>query len=409
MTETRRASAAVRLARWLGRAITGKRKKKPADPTVQWGWIQPEPFGDVDGARIAAPNTVTWFVPPVGQGSGGHLNVFRFVRLLEERGFQCRIVVCHEMRRIDAATARHQIREWFAPVDAPVYMHPADEVPPSHFAIATGWQTAYAVKAFRGAVQPVYFVQDYEPSFHGSGSIATFAENTYWFGFPTITAGTWLADLMRNTYGVESHALGFGLDHALYRPVESAPRTGRNVFFYARPPTERRGFELGMLALKMLCARMPDVTVHLAGWPLERFRIPFPHVNHGLLPVARLPALYGCCDAALVFSFSNASLLPLEIMACGTPVVSNRGPHVEWLLNERNAMLVDATPEAVCRAMERLLTDEPMRQELIAAGRSAARAADWSREGDRMAEILYRYRRPDARKDIPGRVMEVPR
>lgn len=388
MTEVRGASVPVRWARWLGRVLTGKRKKKPADPTAQWFWILPEPFGNAEASDGVAANTVTWFVPPVGQGSGGHLNVFRFVHMLEQRGFDCRIVVCHEMRNINAQAAREQIRNWFFPLKAAVYMHPAEAVPSSYFAIATGWQTAYAVRAFRGARQPVYFVQDFEPSFHGSGSIAAFAENTYRFGFPAVTAGSWLARLMHDNYGLEAHALGFGLDHSLYQRVEPAPRKGRHVFFYARPPTERRGFELGLLALKLLCSRMPDVTVHLAGWPLDKFKIPFPHESHGLMSVDQLPALYSACEVALVFSFSNVSLLPLEIMACGTPVVSNRGAHVEWLLNDGNAMLVDAAPEAVCSAIQRLLTDDSLRYQLSSAGLRAATAADWSREGDRMAEIL---------------------
>lgn len=389
MADARRASAPARLLRWMGRVLTGRRRKKPADPAAQWSWIVAEPFGGLDAGKPPPRNTVTWFVPPVGRGSGGHLNIFRFVRLLEERGYECRIVICNETRPVDADAVSRQIRDWFMPLEARVFMHPEQPVPPTHFAIATGWQTAYPVKAFRGAVQPLYFIQDFEPSFHGAGSIAAFAENTYRFGFPALTAGTWLAELMREKYGVPAHALGFGLDHALYRPA--APRTvgkGPSVFFYARPPTERRGFELGILALKQLCAVMPGVTVHMAGWPLERFSIPFPHVNHGILSLAELPALYSSCDAALVFSFSNASLLPLEIMACGTPVVSNRGAHVEWLLNEENAMLVEATPQAVCDALHELLTNEPLRQRLAAGGLKAAASADWSREGDRMAAIL---------------------
>jgi O-antigen biosynthesis protein len=374
---------------WLGRTLTGKRRRKPMDPAAHWSWVLPEPFGSSDAIDAVSPNSVTWFLPPVGRGSGGHLNIFRFIQLLEQRGYDCRIVICQETRGVDAAMAKQQIHDWFMPLDAPVYMHPGQPVPPSHFAIATGWQTAYAVKAFRGARQQVYFVQDYEPSFHGAGSIATFAENTYRFGFPVVTFGSWLASLMRQKYGATAHALGFGLDHTIYRPVErKASLAGRHVFFYARPPTERRGFELGMLALRTLCARMTDVTVHLAGWPMDKFTIPFPHVNHGILPVQALPSLYAMCDVALVFSFSNISLLPLEIMACGTPVVSNRGEHVEWILNDANAKLVDATPEAVSTALEQVLTDLSLRRSLRASGLRTAATADWAQEGDRMAGIL---------------------
>src|SRR5258708_20031427 len=41
----------------------------------------------------AANNTINWVVPPFGKGSGGHLNIFRFVSNLEKMGFKCRIIL----------------------------------------------------------------------------------------------------------------------------------------------------------------------------------------------------------------------------------------------------------------------------------------------------------------------------
>lgn len=359
------------------------------DPLRQWEWIQTKPFGAIDPNHIPGVHTLTWFVPPVGRGSGGHLNIFRFVGMLEKYGFDCRIVVCHEPRPVSAGTIRQEISKWFFPLKASVYLHPSEEIPPSHIAIATGWQTAYPVRAFKGCRQALYFVQDFEPLFQGVGSVAAFAEATYRFGFPAITAGEWLATLLAEKYGLQTFPIGFGVDNDLYYPhPRSVTMAGRQVFFYARPPTERRGFELGILALHRLTELLPDITVHFAGWPMDRYAIPFRHVDHGILPLEQLAGLYSLCDAALVFSFSNLSLLPLEIMACGCPVVSNDGPNVEWLLSPDNALLVSAEPDAVADGLVRVLTDEELHQRLSSGGIRTAITSSWEREGEHLAEII---------------------
>lgn len=357
----------------------------------EWPWMCEAPFGNRPAGGHIANDSLTWFIPPVGKGSGGHLNIFRFVRMLEERGFDCRIVICHETRRISAASARQEIADWFFPLKATIYMHPDPEScpPETGFAIATGWQTAYVVKAFRACSQRLYFVQDFEPWFYEAGSLAAFAEATYRFGFTAITAGDWLATLLRDNYGMRTFPVGFGVDHELYRPHPRDPnRQGQHVLFYARPPTERRGFELGMLALQLLTEQLPDVTIHLVGWPMERYAIPFRHVDHGILTLEQLPNLYSQCDAALVFSFSNVSLLPLEIMACGCAVVSNKGPNLEWLLNDSNALLVSADPESVACGLARILTDQVFRMRITKASLDFTRHLSWAHEGQRMINAI---------------------
>jgi hypothetical protein len=44
-------------------------------------------------ANGAPLNTVNWYIPVVGRGSGGHGNIFRFIRALEEIGIESRIVI----------------------------------------------------------------------------------------------------------------------------------------------------------------------------------------------------------------------------------------------------------------------------------------------------------------------------
>ncbi len=96
----------------------------------------------------------------------------------------------------------------------------------------------------------------------------------------------------------------------------------------------------------------------------------------------QLPDLYCQCDVALVLSFSNLSLLPLELMACGVPVVSNRNSSVEWLLNDGNSKLAAPTIEALANAVIEVMENEKERERLRRGGFETARATDWGQRDD---------------------------
>ena len=355
------------------------------DPVGNWDWIRAEPFGS--GPEGAKPGTINWFVPQIGRGSGGHLNIFRFIRNLEIAGFECRIIVCNEFRPQLDGGAEDRIAEWFFPLKARVYFHPQQDLPSARISVATGWQTAYPVKAFRGTQHRCYFVQDYEPWFYSAGSEALFAEETYRFGFLGITAGDWLADKLRREFGMTTRAVGFSYDRELYRQQPKRDDIPR-VFFYARPPTARRAFELGLIVLSELARRHPDIGICLAGWDLSNYRIPFPALSAGLLPLEELPDLYSQCDAGLVISLTNASLLPLELMACGCVVVSNRGPNVEWLLDDNVAVLTESRIESLVEGLEKAVYDHALRRRLIENALTKVSATNWVREAEKMVVIF---------------------
>ena len=336
----------------------------------------------------AADNTMNWVIPPFGKGSGGHLNIFRFVSNLEKMGFECRIIIVGAPQPTSAEQARKEITNLFFPLAARVFIG-IEGVPAAHYTIATEWRTAYWVRSFSATRHRCYFVQDFEPWFFPMGSEYVFAEETYRFGFVGITAGGWLKEKLASEYGMQTHAVGFSYDRDFYQ--QTPRRGGRNeqrVFFYARPPTSRRGFELGLLALNEVSRRMPDVEVVFAGWDISGYAIPFKHRNAGLLSLDALPDLYSQCDVALVISLSNLSLLPLELMACGTPVVSNQAPWTEWLLNKQNARLAPATVTDLADALCAVLNDPSESNRLREGGFATVAITDWNSEACKMAEVL---------------------
>jgi glycosyltransferase involved in cell wall biosynthesis len=375
------------LLRLIGQKLSGRQRDiANIDVLDSYGFIPFHPVGTSLLSGEVSRNTINWFIPYFGKGSGGHLNIFRFIYHLEELGFDCSIVIIGEPSPASAMRAEREIKEWFFPVKATVYLG-LENAPAAHITVATAWQTAYAVRNFLSTNHRCYFVQDFEPWFYAVGSDAAFAEQTYRFGFVGITAGNWLKEKLASEYGMVTHAVGFSYDRERYRPL---PRRGstRQVFFYARPPTPRRAFELGVLVLNEVARRLPDVRVVFAGWDISAYRIPFEHLNAGTLTLDELPELYSQCDVALVLSLSNLSLLPLELMACGLPVVSNNGPHTEWLLNSSNAQLAGLTVEDLADAVIDLLENKEKREQLRLTGIACAKSTSWEDEACRMAEVF---------------------
>lgn len=351
-------------------------------------------FGKKISIEDLDKTTINWFIPPVGKGSGGHLNIFRFIRNLESLGFNNRIIIVGDPQPRSAKVAKENIQKWFFPLSAGVYIYDASAIPPAFFAIATEWRTAYFVKRFLGCIKKCYFIQDFEPWFYPAGTDSIFAENTYRFGFYGFTAGTWLARKLTEDYGMKTLPLGFSFDRDLYYSTESDSverekfNFPKKIFFYARPPTTRRAYELGLLVLREVSRAIPNVSVVMAGWDMRSYKIPFKYENAGLVELKDLAGIYRQCDVALVLSFSNVSLLPLELMACGVPVVSNRAPFTEWLLNEENSVLAEPTIESLTQAILSVLNDANLASRLKKSGLDFSSQTSWDLEAVKLAKAL---------------------
>ena len=376
---------------WLRRrrtAIVNKLARKylrnSDDVLANYGWVLNP---DRPAMLAAAPRTslrINWILPAISTAQGGWLSIVRTVRQMEEAGHENRLYILGGIGK-GAAQARESISRSYFPIGAEIYpLHdPAREkIADSDALIATSWTTAYAARAIGNTARKYYFVQDLEYMFYAPGSLHTFARNTYRFGFQGIALGQWIASELRREYGMECTAFGFSYDREHYGiDGERMYAPGRKrVLFYARPETERRGFELGILALAEVARHLPEVELVLVGFDGRAVELPFKAVLPGVVPVSRLGALYRSCDAALVLSHTNLSLLPLELMACGCAVVSNSGPNVEWLLNQGNARVAHPDPLSLAAAVTDLLQDDAERQRLTANALVFAESTDWRRE-----------------------------
>jgi len=329
------------------------------------------------------PLRIGWVCRPPGEGSGGHTTMFRMVGALERNGHACAVYV-DDRHGWGLDQHRRAVRSWWPWVKADV-RDLAAGIEDAHAVVATSWETAYPLLASEAKGVRCYFVQDFEPSFYAAGSEALLAEATYRFGFHGITAGRWLAGLLRDRYGMAAEHFDFGCDLERYAGRNTAAPDG--VCYFCRPSVPRRAHELAVVALDRFAARHPEIEIHTYGE--SPGALPFAATDHGMLTPSQLGALYRRCTAGLVVSATNVSLVPYEMLAAGCIPVVNDAEHNRIVLDNDHVAYAGATPVELADALTRLVSRPPLERlaTAAAAGESVA-SSSWEESGARVERIL---------------------
>lgn len=336
------------------------------------------------------PLTIARVMTPPSPGSGGHTTGFRMVRALEEAGHRC---VIHLYDKHGSPVAYHSkvIRECWPALQARV-VDIRDGVECADAYVATSWSTAHVLGAHGSKPgRRMYFVQDYEPFFYPRGSEFALADDTYRFGFRTIALGGMVAEMLRTNHGIRVDRIPFGTDLSMYRLTNTGPRDG--VVFYAKPRVARRGYALAMAALREFNRSQPGQSIHLFGD--AQVRPPFPAHVHGTVSPAALADMYNSSVAGLAISFTNISLVPYEMLACGAIPVMNSDPHARHELCNPTVRWAAATPSALAGE----LLAAVRHHDISGIARRAADSAiglDWCRAQQEFVRIVEQETYRDA-------------
>jgi glycogen synthase len=108
-------------------------------------------------------------------------------------------------------------------------------------------------------------------------------------------------------------------------------------------------------------------------------------------PRRRLAAIYGASDVCIFPSEWDEpfGIVPLEAMACGTPVVgTGAGGSREYLRSEENCVLcTPGDPASVAAAVTRLADDGSLRQRVVAGGLRTAASLTVDRLTDQLEDL----------------------
>lgn len=334
-------------------------------------------------------STVAWFIPDFDSPFYGGINTILRIaaHLQRHHGVANRFVVI-------ASPQEHWIRSAITaafPDLAEVELLFVDgtagsvrDLPPADVGIATIWHSAFTLAHASGLRRKAYLIQDYEPGFYPAGTLAALAEESYHLGLYGLCNSSTLGRIYRDRFGGVSHAFTPAVDAAVFharRPERDAsdPLT---VFLYARPGHWRNCWEIASLALRRVKERFGRrVRLVTAGsWASpEDLGSGIEHL--GMVEYASTGDLYRRCDVGIALTTSaHPSYLPLELMACGVPVVAFDQPGFDWALRDgENSLLAHRSVDGVAERVERLLEDDDLRNRLSAGAVAhiAAHHSSW--------------------------------
>ena len=356
-----------------------------------------ENFRTIERGRnfvLSQPKVITWFLPIVTHAlKGGVRTVFAFSEHMSVKYGTLNVFVVYAFngRDFDIHELSDSLRQHFPNLHFLVrkFLHGKDRVedlPHSEIAVCTLWTTAYVMLRYNQTMRKFYFMQDFEPMFYAGGDLYMMIEQTYRLGYSCIA----------NTPGVGNKYLTYssdvvsflpGIDHRVfYTNFESNPRVYASgpwkIVFYGRPDNARNGFFLGADILKAVKKKLGDrVEIVSAGaeWSPVEYGLEGVVENLGLLKrIDEVADLYRSSDLGLVFMATpHPSYQPLEYMACGCVVATNRNEANSWLLNDENALLLEPIPDVAADRIVQLLQDSVRCQRLVECGINTVRKLNW--------------------------------
>jgi glycosyltransferase involved in cell wall biosynthesis len=108
----------------------------------------------------------------------------------------------------------------------------------------------------------------------------------------------------------------------------------------------------------------------------------------GQVPEADLPALYAQATVFCYVSFAEGfGLPPLEAMASGVPLVVSDRDSLPEVCGEAGSYVDPQNPEDIAAAIDRLLLDPELREQMRAKGLLRAKCFPWKESADKLLQV----------------------
>lgn len=304
-------------------------------------------------------------LPDISGPSGGHRKIFTVCKALIEAGYSVKLYF-YSVRSPKAI--KRDIERYFGALEAQVSCF-TGEIEARKLAICTQWKTAYDFRTIDFSGKRLYFVQDFEPMFHGVGSDYMRAFVSYRLDCEIICYGKWVAAQLEDQLGVTAAAISFTMDHETYFPPVPQPDRDIDVLVFARPSQDRRCLGLIVEGLVALKQRRPDVRIAFFGED-EYADYGFEFTNLGSFSdIRELAKLYHRTKVGICYSPTNPSQLGYEMLACGACLIDVRVKFSELNFGgEQFVRYCDGTPEDMRDACEELLSNTTERERRQALG-----------------------------------------
>lgn len=286
--------------------------------------IKGDDFSCIQNLKPNSVKTVAFFLESMYRYAGGCTSILRLAKWLNKTGYKVIFVVCSgQTEKQFRDNARTNLEEF--PYIVKNYKDCNKKAADVY--IATAWQTVYFVRRFEG--YKMYFVQDYEPYFYEYGEKYLLARKTYELGLHMISLGPWNLEKIKKECSPISlmEQITFPVEKSEYRYLKRdfsgyAKKKEIKLAVYIKDDGKRMPILLQIM-MKELQRDFQEVGIKLSvlwyGW--EKRKKVACGINLGKLTKIELEKLYHSVDFGMTASITNISLVPVEMMASGLPLI----------------------------------------------------------------------------------------
>lgn len=189
----------------------------------------------------------------------------------------------------------------------------------------------------------------------------------YW-----ITHSDYMASCIKSTYGVTPSKVPLGVAIDSFKPD---PSIKPKHFLFVGEKEEINGYPLLESVLRN-----------------NKFPIKYlTFSEQGYVSSKQMVHLYQSSIAVLCLSKNEPfGLVPLEAMACGVPVIAvDEGGHKDTIINGETGILIPRKPDVLIEAMNRLMNDKQLRDNMGRAGRGRVKKYyTWDKHNNKLESVL---------------------
>ena len=352
--------------------------------------------------------SIAFLIPGMRKGSGGHTSILRIGTFLADNGHDVYYLSFIEQKQPEMVfNARWNLENYKG-----VFVENTElNGFAADICVATHWISAYHLLKIMNTSHKAYFIQDYEPDFYPSGDIRAFVLNTYKMGYQMIALGSWSKTRIEEKVGAMVDSIVFPYDPLEYmeksdEKVKSKDPKSVDICAYIKD-SPRRGSVLLLMSLEKLYdkarSRGLKINISLFGEDIGmKYPVSAPHRNLGKLNKDDLRNLYMNSDFGVVFSYTNISLVPLEMAACGCPVVEITDGSYSHFFGHDSAILVDSSPQDFVKKL--LYYIEHPEERLLIASKALENLKErtWPKAAKQFREVLLSSYRSEGKQSRTG-------
>jgi O-antigen biosynthesis protein len=342
--------------------------------------------------------SMVWFIPCFLRPYAGINNVLSLASYFKGRKIEQRFVLLGEKEVCNLCEKNFRKGEYGEDFrDVKIYKNPdVKKLERADVALATRWDTAFDVLKFNNTKGKFYLIQDDERLLWPGTVFRDLVECTYGFGFIGITNALELKYMYEREFGGKMiYYFPVPNKEFFVKPRLQSPSV-KSIWFYARTRSERNGFHLGILALKEIKKRHPEVKVYLAGEESVKPKVEFEYEDVGVIRgVQNLTAFYSKCDVGMYLLFSkHTGIIPFELMASGCILLTNTKSYETYILKDKfNCVTGAPTPSSLADSFDEIYNNRKLRERILRNGRKTVKNYSKDKEYDKIYESITGRRR----------------